>query len=231
MLRRTGWFTYSHDMYGKAWGRDYLGRTLESLRSTAGGRETMFKNRVGFEDVEYVIVSDPVDLIRALRKQGMTEWIDGRPLDEIIVAPGHPLVPRGQPKLPTPGATPGKPFVVASNEDGDGPAQTLVTVPKGYEPVVEKGWKGEWVLTGEVTADGSPRWRWVPDVPLPVGLTSTTGQPLKELKAKEGQPYKFSCYTASKDDPPAPYASKWGEWKWIKTSTAGYGEKWGWFPK
>lgn len=235
-LRRLDWFSYTHDSYGRVGTTEYNARTWRALgtNTNLGGQETMFKHRLGWEDLEYVLTDDPIGTIRKMRAAGVVD-IAGRPLEEVVVKHGTPLAPRGAAKVATIGAEPLQPVAWAAVQGPSGQylpqgldADHQVTVPKGAQPTIpaELQGKGEWV--GPSVAGGLYTWKWNPKLE---GGSSTTvqGNPVVVQVGSGTGGYTAYAYTPSPSEAPVAILPGYGEWKFVKTTPTGH--KWCWFPK
>jgi hypothetical protein len=232
VLRRMDWHAYTSDSYGTTTKGKYETRSISALSAKSGSQETMFKRRVSLDDVEYVIVHDPVKVIQQLQAEGWTSWTDGRPLEQVIVKTGTSMTPRGGLKTFTKMPIPLKPFAVAANAEGDGPESIQISVPAGHEPKKMAAWKGVWEPIGQPNATQAIFWKWTPVIESPDVLLAADGQKIPVSKASPTSDYKLKAYTVGPNVPPQPYMPQFGVWKAIGAKTnvkPPFQFKWGYY--
>ena len=98
LVGRLDAISYNHDAYGKVIG-NYTARNrktgIPAWQQTArqGGNETIFKNSLSlFDDLDSIRVKDERrrrQVLDVLRRHGLTEWPDGRSLDEVVKVIGN----------------------------------------------------------------------------------------------------------------------------------------------
>ncbi len=218
MLRRMDWHAYSSDSFGKAVeGTQYDTWSLASLSAKGGSQETMFKHRISFDDVEYIIIANPLKLIQQLESRGWATWTDGRPLETVIVKPGTPLTPRGGAKMKT--MVP----KLYSMQGWTTPPKSI-EVPEGHvpQPKTGPGWEGTWTSAGAGSKPGTWLYKWTPELTMP-GTVNTNVGPVTVQSAQSSSPYKWKIYVTGESTVPEPIFSEWGQWKPVgKASSKGF---------
>lgn len=100
-VKRTTTISYRDDMYGKTSTTDFIQShrnvSLADMKRASGNysNETIIKGGLSlFDDLDVIVVSKQSDVDRIMeifRKHGLSQWPDGRKLEDIVVLKGTPL--------------------------------------------------------------------------------------------------------------------------------------------